>query len=55
METIAEYVESATVLDIVTELGVAYAQGYHISKPINKEDFVERLLAKQPFFKRINN
>jgi len=46
MQTIAEYVENETILDIVTKLGVAYAQGYHISKPINKQDFLKQLLEK---------
>lgn len=32
--TVAEFVDSQAVLDILREIGVDYAQGYHISKPI---------------------
>ena len=31
--TVAEFVENQEILDILKELGVDYAQGYHISKP----------------------
>lgn len=31
--TVAEWVESQTILEIITEMGVSYAQGYHIAKP----------------------
>ncbi len=30
---VAEYVSSQEILDLVTEIGVDYAQGYHIGKP----------------------
>lgn len=33
IETIAEFVENEKILDILHELGVDYAQGYHIGKP----------------------
>jgi Amt family ammonium transporter len=33
MKTIAEYVEDGNILSIIEEIGVDYAQGYHISKP----------------------
>ncbi|MFK5880624.1 MAG: sensor domain-containing phosphodiesterase [Sulfurospirillum sp.] len=33
VKTIAEYVHSKTILDIVTYMGVDYAQGYYIGKP----------------------
>jgi diguanylate cyclase (GGDEF)-like protein len=33
LHTIAEFVEDATVLELLAELGVNYAQGYHIEKP----------------------
>jgi len=46
METIAEYVENEKILKIISELGVCYAQGYHISKPINKADFFEKMRVK---------
>jgi len=31
--TVAEFVENQKILDVLQELGVDYAQGYHISKP----------------------
>ena len=33
IETIAEYVHSSTVLSTVKQLGIDYAQGYHIDEP----------------------
>jgi diguanylate cyclase (GGDEF)-like protein len=33
LHTIAEFVEDASVLELLAELGVNYAQGYHIEKP----------------------
>ena len=33
MKTIAEYVEDEEILKIVNDLGIDYAQGFHISKP----------------------
>jgi diguanylate cyclase (GGDEF)-like protein len=32
-KTIAEFVENQQIIDILTDLGVDYAQGYHIGKP----------------------
>ena len=34
IETIAEGVESAETLDLLTEMGVDYAQGFHIGRPV---------------------
>jgi EAL domain-containing protein (putative c-di-GMP-specific phosphodiesterase class I) len=34
MKTIAEYVENEEILGIVREMGIDYAQGYHISMPV---------------------
>jgi diguanylate cyclase (GGDEF)-like protein/PAS domain S-box-containing protein len=34
MKTIAEYVENEETLSIVREMGIDYAQGYHISMPV---------------------
>jgi len=48
MKTIAEYVENEAILDMVGDLGVTYAQGYHISKPIRRKDFLENLEKKYP-------
>ncbi|PHS20100.1 MAG: diguanylate cyclase [Kangiella sp.] len=33
-KTVAEFVENQETLDILAEIGVTYAQGYHISKPM---------------------
>jgi len=40
--TVAEFVEDAEVLDKLAELGVDYAQGYHISKPMSIEEIIEK-------------
>jgi EAL domain-containing protein (putative c-di-GMP-specific phosphodiesterase class I) len=37
IKTIAEFVESAEVLDRLRELGVDYAQGFHLHKPARLE------------------
>ena len=34
MQTIAEFVEDAITLDYLKDLGIDYAQGYHIGKPL---------------------
>jgi diguanylate cyclase (GGDEF)-like protein len=41
IETIAEFVSSQEILDVVTELGVDYVQGYHIGKPEPIENYVQ--------------
>lgn len=41
IEVAAEYVEDAETLDIVGELGVDYAQGYHIGRPVPVEEALE--------------
>jgi EAL domain-containing protein (putative c-di-GMP-specific phosphodiesterase class I) len=33
IQTVAEYVQSATTLDLLAKYGIDYAQGYHIGKP----------------------
>lgn len=35
MQTVAEYVENQEIYDILQRIGVDYAQGYHISKPVS--------------------
>lgn len=37
-KTVAEFVHSETVLEIVKELGIDYAQGYHIGRPLPVEE-----------------
>lgn len=34
MKTVAEFVENEDILEILKEIGVDYAQGYHIGKPL---------------------
>ncbi len=34
IKTIAEFVENGEIMDILRKLGVDYAQGYHIDKPM---------------------
>lgn len=33
IQTVAEYVENAEILDKISEIGVDFAQGYHLNKP----------------------
>ncbi|MHB8156864.1 MAG: EAL domain-containing protein, partial [Desulfocucumaceae bacterium] len=33
METVAEFVESEAVLQIIKDIGITYGQGYHLNKP----------------------
>jgi EAL domain-containing protein (putative c-di-GMP-specific phosphodiesterase class I) len=35
---VAEFVESAEILDVLAGLGVEYAQGYHISHPVPENE-----------------
>ncbi len=45
IKTIAEYVHSQEVLDIITQMGIDFAQGYHIGKPSTTPQlFSEHLL-----------
>lgn len=37
IQTIAEFVSSQEILDIVTDIGVDYAQGFHLGKPESPE------------------
>lgn len=41
LETIAEYAESESVLECLTELGIDYAQGYAVGKPMPLAEFFE--------------
>lgn len=43
VETIAEFVSSKEILEVVRKLGVDYAQGYYIGKPEPIENHVSRL------------
>ena len=44
IQTIAEFVSSKEILDIVKRLNVDYAQGYHIGKPEEIEQHIPYLL-----------
>lgn len=48
-KTIAEFVEDEATLHKLNELGIDYAQGYHIAKPMNIEEVYNSLLTKKPF------
>ena len=37
IRTVAEFVESRAVVDVLVELGIDYAQGYHIARPMPAE------------------
>ena len=40
--SVAEFVEDQDILDMLHQIGVDYAQGYHISKPLPIEQIVEQ-------------
>lgn len=40
VETIAEFVSSEEILHVITEIGIDYAQGFHIGKPKPIEDLM---------------
>jgi diguanylate cyclase (GGDEF)-like protein len=42
VETIAEFVASEVILQKVQELGVDYAQGFHLGKPLRIEEHIKR-------------
>ncbi|MCK5092190.1 MAG: EAL domain-containing protein, partial [Gammaproteobacteria bacterium] len=41
MQTIAEYVEDVSTIEILRELGVNYAQGFGIGRPEPAENWTE--------------
>ncbi len=43
LETVAEYVESEETRKLITELGVNYAQGHSVGKPIPLDDALQQL------------
>ena len=44
LRTIAEFVESEAIMDLLREIGVDYAQGYGIGKPVAPEVLLENTL-----------
>lgn len=47
MKTIAEYVENDEIKDVPGEIGIDYAQGYGIDKPIALDELMEKHKAKK--------
>lgn len=43
MRTIAEYAESQEIIDILRDIGVDYAQGYAVQKPVSLDELVSTL------------
>lgn len=48
LHVVAEGIENPDTLNLLTELGCDYAQGYHISRPIPQHEFIDWLAAYQP-------
>ncbi len=40
LSTVAEYVESEEILQLLTEMGVTYAQGYHVGRPVTLSEIL---------------
>ena len=43
LKTVAEYVESEEILLLLADMGVTYAQGYHMGKPMPLENLLLRI------------
>ena len=41
IETIAEFVATEEILNVITEIGVDYAQGYHLGKPLSISEHIK--------------
>jgi len=48
LKTIAEFVESERVLDLLCKIGVDYAQGYHIARPRPLSDYADKATRAAP-------
>lgn len=48
LRTVAEFVESASVLERLRQIGVHYAQGYHLHRPEPFETVLAEALANEP-------
>lgn len=46
IKTTAEYVENEEILNCIKKIGIDYAQGYHISKPMPVKTLLEKSLAQ---------
>ena len=51
-QTIAEYVENEAVVELLTEIGVDYGQGFHLGKPEPIESFFN---SRSIFKKAVNS
>jgi diguanylate cyclase (GGDEF)-like protein/PAS domain S-box-containing protein len=50
-QTIAEYVENEAVVELLTEIGVDYGQGFHLGKP----EPIENFFASKSLFQKMTN
>jgi diguanylate cyclase (GGDEF)-like protein/PAS domain S-box-containing protein len=50
-QTIAEYVENEAVVELLTEIGVDYGQGFHLGKP----EPIENFFSTKSFFRKMTN
>lgn len=48
LHVVAEGIENPETLQLLSELGCDYAQGFHISRPIPQDEFIEWLMGYQP-------
>ena len=46
IKTVAEFVEDESILQVIKELGIDYAQGYYIGKPESLEDKIRKFFSK---------
>jgi EAL domain-containing protein (putative c-di-GMP-specific phosphodiesterase class I) len=53
MRTLAEGVETAEQLELVTELGCTFAQGFHIARPMPADELPAWLTARAPTRTRV--
>ena len=42
MQTVAEFVENDEIMGVLTKIGVDYAQGYGVAKPIPLQELLTR-------------
>ncbi|MFO7593108.1 MAG: EAL domain-containing protein [Pseudomonadota bacterium] len=49
METIAEFAENMPIIEALREMGVDYAQGYGISRPVPLDELVEQMRQPESF------
>ena len=51
---IAESVEDATLMEMLRDIGVHFAQGYHIQRPTNIEDWKKENMLKTIFMRTVH-